>query len=148
MQVTTVMMRRRIAVLFFGAVAVFFLLFLRLAYLMFVEGGELRLKAEQLRMREVPVAAKRGIIYDRNREKLAVSISADSVYALPPEVKHSGKAAEIARQLAPILEISEDKLREKITADRSFEWVKRKLDFEKAQQIRDLDLPGIKVVEE
>ncbi|MDD4752977.1 MAG: stage V sporulation protein D [Desulfitobacteriaceae bacterium] len=148
MQVTTVTMRRRIAVLFFGAVAVFFLLFIRLGYLMFVEGSELRLKAEQLRMREVPVAAKRGIIYDRNMKKLAVSISADSVYALPPEVKHSGKADEIAKKLAPILEISEDKLKEKITADRSFEWVKRKLDFEKAQQIRDLELPGIKIVEE
>jgi stage V sporulation protein D (sporulation-specific penicillin-binding protein) len=39
-------------------------------------------------------------------------------------------------------------LLEKITAPRSFEWLKRKVDFEKAQEIRKLDLPGIKVGEE
>ncbi len=148
MQTTTILMRRRIACLFFGAIAVFFLLLLRLAYLQFAMGSELQLKAEQLRMREVPIAAKRGTIYDRNLRKLAISISADSVYALPPEVNYSGKAEEIARTLAPLLEIPEEKLLEKITAPRSFEWIKRKVDFEKAQKIRQLDLPGIKVVEE
>lgn len=148
MKATTILMRRRIAVLCFLAIAVFFLLLLRLAYLQFILGSELQLKAEQLRMREVPVAAKRGTIYDRNRNKLAVSISADSIYALPPEVKQSGKATEIAKKLSPIVEIPEDKLTEKITANRSFEWIKRKLDFKKAQMIRDLELPGIKVVEE
>lgn len=148
MQTTTILMRRRIACLFFGAIAVFFLLLLRLAYLQFALGSELQLKAEQLRMREVPIAAKRGTIYDRNHKKLAVSISTDSIYALPPEVKYSGKAEEIAKQLAPILEISEEKLIEKITANRSFEWLKRKVNFENAQKIRELDLPGIKIVEE
>lgn len=148
MQVTTILMRRRIAVLFFGVVAVFFLLFLRLGYLQFVLGGDLQAKAQQLRMREVPVAAKRGTIFDRNYKKLAVSVSADSVYALPSEVKHSEKAEEIAKKLAPIVDIPEDKLLEKITVQRSFEWIKRKLDFQKAQQVRELDLPGIKVIEE
>ena len=148
MQTTTILMRRRIACLFFGAIAVFFLLLLRLAYLQFALGSELQAKAEQLRMREVPIVAKRGTIYDRNQRKLAVSISADSIYALPPEVNYSGKAEEIAKQLAPILEMPEEKLLEKITAPRSFEWLKRKVDFEKAQEIRKLDLPGIKVVEE
>jgi len=147
-QTTTIMMRRRIAVLFLGAIAVFFLLLLRLSYLQFVLGSDLRLKAEQLRMREIPVAAKRGTVYDRNGKKLAVSISADSVYASPPEVKHSGKAEVIARELAPILEMPEEQILKKITASRSFEWIKRKVDFEKTQKIRKLDFPGIKVVEE
>ncbi|WP_242965418.1 hypothetical protein [Dehalobacterium formicoaceticum] len=148
MQTTTILMRRRIAYLFFGVIAAFFLLSVRLAYLQFVTGDELQLKAEQLRMREVPIAAKRGTIFDRNMNKLAISVSADSIYALPPEVKASGKAEATAKQLAPILEMEEAKLLEKITAARSFEWLKRKIDFEKAQKIRELDLPGIKIVEE
>lgn len=148
MQTTTILMRRRIAILFFGAIAVFFLLLLRLAYLQFALGAELQLKAEQLRMREVPISAKRGTIYDRNKKKMAVSISTDSVYALPTEVKNTGKAEEIAKQLSPILEMPEDKLLAKITVSRSFEWIKRKVPFEKAQKIRELDFPGIKVVEE
>ncbi|WP_148134302.1 stage V sporulation protein D [Candidatus Formimonas warabiya] len=148
MQTTTIMMRRRIACLFFGAIAVFFLLLLRLAYLQFALGSELQLKAEQLRMREIPIAAKRGTIYDRNHKKLAVSVSADSVYALPPEVKYSGKEEDIAKQLSPILGIPQDQILKKITAARSFEWLQRKVDFAKAQKIKQLDLPGIKVVEE
>jgi stage V sporulation protein D (sporulation-specific penicillin-binding protein) len=147
-QTTTILMRRRIAYLFFGVIAAFFLLLVRLVYLQFVTGDELQLKAEQLRMREVPIAAKRGIVYDRNMNKLAISVSADSIYALPPEVKASGKAEDIAKQLAPFLEMDEEKVLEKITVSRSFEWLKRKIDFEKAQKIRELDLPGIKIVEE
>lgn len=148
MQTTTILMRRRIACLFFGAIIIFCLLLLRLAYLQFVLGNELQIKAEQLRTREVPIAAKRGTIFDCNYKKLAVSISTDSIYALPPEVRYSGKAEEIAKQLSPILEMPEDKLMAKITANRSFEWLKRKVTFESAQKIRELDLPGIKIVEE
>lgn len=148
MQTTNILMRRRMAVLFFGAIAAFFILLLRLAYLQFALGDDLQLKAEQLRTREVTVAAKRGTIYDRNRKKLAISVSADSVYVSPIEVKHSGKAKEIAKILAPILEMTPEKILQKITADRSFEWLKRKVDFDKAKKIRELDLPGIKVVEE
>lgn len=148
LQSVTIMMRRRITELFFVVFLIFFGLVIRLGYIQFVQGTELKLIAQQLHMREVPVAPKRGIIFDRNKKKMAVSISADSVYATPSVVKKSGKSSEIAKELAPILEIPEDKLLERITVNRSFEWIKRKVDFDKAQKIRKLDLPGIKIAEE
>ncbi len=52
------------------------------------------------RIREIPVEAKRGIIYDRTGRELAVSVSTESVYAIPAEIKN---AEETAAKLAAIL---------------------------------------------
>ena len=134
--------------LFIYVMAAFFLLLIRLAYLQFFVGGELQAKAEQLRTRNVQVEAKRGAIFDRNGKKLAVSISADSVYALPPAVKLSGQASQIAQQLAPILGLPAEQILQKITSDHSFQWLQRKLDFAKSEQVKKLDLPGIKLIAE
>lgn len=134
--------------LFIFVMAAFFLLLVRLAYLQFFMGSELQAKAEQSRTRNVQVEAKRGTIFDRNGKKMAVSISADSVYVLPEAVKLSGQAPQIAQQLAPVLGIPQDQLLKKITSDHSFQWLKRKLDFAKAEQVKKMDLPGIKLIAE
>jgi len=145
---TTSTMQRRIAVLFMFAMAAFFFLLVRLAYLQFILGGELREKAVQLRTRNVEVDARRGAILDRNGKDLAVSISADSVYAMPAEIKLSGQAEQIAAQLAPVLGLPQEQVLAKLTADNTFQWLRRKLDVQKAEQIRKMDLPGIGLVAE
>ena len=81
MQTTNLQVRKRIATLFFLFTIVFLLLGTRIFWVQFVRGAELSEKALQNRMRDIPVEAKRGIIYDRNGQELAISISADSVYA-------------------------------------------------------------------
>ncbi len=99
-------------------------------------------------MREVTIAASRGVIYDRNGTKLAISLSADSISANPAVVKTSEQAESTAIFLSSVLGIDQDTVYKKITADRSFQWVKRKATFEQAQKIREADLPGIDIVEE
>lgn len=131
---------------------VMFLLFIavvaKLVVVQFVQGSELQAKAEDLRTRDLPVSAKRGTIYDRNGEKLAVSISADTVTANPSEVKKSGKAEDTALFLSKTLDMDYETVLKKITKNTSFEYIKRKADFDKAQQIKDADLPGINIIEE
>lgn len=148
MQTANLQVRKRIATLFFLFTIVFILLGSRIFWVQFVKGAELSEKALQNRMRDIPVEAKRGIIYDRNGEELAISISADSVYAIPAEVLASKQEKEIAARLAAILEMDEDKLYQRITRTSSFEWVKRQIKPEQAQKIREADLPGIGLTEE
>jgi stage V sporulation protein D (sporulation-specific penicillin-binding protein) len=44
-------------------------------------------------MRDVPVDARRGNVYDRNGNELVTSISVDSAYAFPPQVENKEEAA-------------------------------------------------------
>ncbi|HHW06613.1 MAG TPA: stage V sporulation protein D [Clostridia bacterium] len=142
------MIRKRIAVLFFLIAGILFLLSLRLVWIQVIQGDWLQEKAMHNRLREVRVEAKRGIIYDRNGKELAISVSTDSVGAFPSQVRRSGREREIAAKLAELLEMDEEEVYAKITKNASFVWVKRKIGFELGPKIKAMDLPGIEVYEE
>ncbi|MEN6461220.1 MAG: stage V sporulation protein D [Syntrophomonas sp.] len=148
MQTTSLLVRKRIATLFFLFTVGFVLLSVRIFWVQFINGAELSEKATQNRMRDVPVESKRGIIFDRNGHELAISISTDSVYAIPAEIRKSGRQREIAHKLAQVLEMDEEKLYKRITQQSSFEWIKRQIDPAKSKKIRNMDLPGIDLTEE
>jgi len=148
MQTTGLLVRKRIATLFFLFTIGFCLLGGRVFWVQFVRGAELSEKAIQNRMRDVPVESKRGIIYDRNGHELAISISADSVYAIPAELRRSKQEKEVAQKLAQVLGIDENKLYQRLVAKSSFEWIKRQITPEQAKQVRALKLPGIDLTEE
>ncbi|MGI6435348.1 MAG: stage V sporulation protein D [Syntrophomonadaceae bacterium] len=148
MQTTSLLVRKRIATLFLLFTLGFFFLGGRVFWVQFVRGAELSAKAAQNRTRDVPVESKRGIIYDRNGHDLAISVSADSVYAIPAEVVASKKEQEVAQKLAAVLGMDENKLYQRITRQSSYEWIKRQIDPEISNQIRALDLPGIGLTEE
>ena len=136
--------RRRIAALFFILMVGFTLLGLRLAYLQIVRNSWYREKALSQRLRPVPVDAKRGVIYDRNYQKLAVSVSADAVYATPSEIKDpEGTAAKLAQ----VLDLSQEEILSRLTRKQATVWIQRKLDPQTARQVRNLRLPGIGLVE-
>ncbi|MDW7675820.1 MAG: stage V sporulation protein D, partial [Bacillota bacterium] len=145
---TNVVYRKRIALIFIFTLLIFFGLTGRLFWLQIVKGEELQQRAENNRMRDIEIKAKRGTIYDRNGKELAISISADTVIAIPPQVRNSKRAEEIARQLAEILELDYEKVLDRITKQSAFEYVMRKIEFEKAVMIKELDLPGIAIIEE
>ncbi|MDN5346808.1 MAG: hypothetical protein PWP65_372 [Clostridia bacterium] len=147
MQVNIIIRKRLLVVFFLLSLGLLIVAF-RLVWLQFVRGDELRQMALENRLNEVPVMPQRGIIYDRNRRELAISIATDYIGAFPPEVKRSGREKEIAAQLAAILNLPEDKVLEKITRNTGFEFVARKVEFQQAQKIKDLKLPGIEVVPE
>lgn len=144
---TTVSIRRRIYYLFLILGVILIGLSLRLGWVQFVRGDELSQMALDNRMRDVPVEAKRGTIYDRNRKELALSISSDALYAIPPEVRQSGQAKEIAAQLAQILQMDEASLLERITKNSRHEWIKLKVPPDQVTEIKKLRLPGIDFAE-
>ena len=95
-------------------------------------------------MRPQTIDAQRGNILDRNYNTLAISVGADAVYALPDAVRD---VEGTARQLAPFLPVSEEDLIRTLDSGSSTSvWLARGLSVEAAEAIRQLRMPGIRVV--
>ncbi len=121
----------------------------RLVTVQVVSADEYRALAEQQVQREVAVPARRGKIYDREGEALALSLPAASVYADPRAIA----AAEldptfIAADLEPLLDRSMDELMDALTQDTGFVYLGRQLPRAVGDQIRSMRLPGVGVLEE
>lgn len=97
------------------------------------------------RIGRTTIDPRRGDILDRHGHALAVSVEVSSVYATPRDV---GDPDAAAKALAPVLGMSEADLRPKLASDRGFVWVKRKVDDQVAQQVKDLHLPGVALAPE
>ncbi|MBC9783247.1 stage V sporulation protein D [Heliobacterium chlorum] len=150
---TPVQVRKRSTHILIGFTALVCILILRLFWVQVVNGSFYAEKAEDVRMRELPVEAKRGTIYDRNMNSLAVSVSVDSVVANPAEVKKNKEPDQraIANELARILEMDPEKVFQTITkANSGFVWVKRKVEPDKIEQLRNstVKLNGISFIPE
>ncbi|MBU7005642.1 stage V sporulation protein D [Phosphitispora fastidiosa] len=147
MQATSIIIRKRVTRLFIVVGVVLCLLVGRLAWIQFVRGEELKEKAKLNRMDDIPIPAERGAIYDRNGEELVVSISSDSVCAFPPLVK-DGDPEKTAREVARVLGMEYETVYKRITNNTNFEYIKRRVDPEITQELKELDLPGIDIIEE
>lgn len=138
-------LRKRVILLFFGTTLAILLLAGRLAYLQLIRGDELRVEALENRLREVQVQPKRGAIVDRNGHELAISVSADSVYAVPGEI---GDPDYVAKVLSEELGIPYTDVYQRVTRDLSFVWIQRKVPDQVALRLRQLNLPGIYFTQE
>lgn len=140
--------RKRIGLVFVIALGLLSALCLRLVWVQFVMGDELRQKAFAARFRNVEVKAKRGVVYDAKGRPLAISVSTDSFYAIPAQVRKGEKAEETAAQLAQLLGLDQAKVLEQITRRQAFVWLQRHVPDDKAKALKELKLPGINFVEE
>lgn len=138
-------MRRRMTLVLLLTFVGFFLVILKLGAVQLVHGSQLKQEAEEVRTRDLGVAAARGTIYDRNGNKLAVSITADSIAAMPSVIRKQeeevpGSTELTATFLAEQLGMEYQTVYEKITSNDSYVWIQRKIDFEVAQTIKEAAL--------
>ncbi|MDR1489308.1 MAG: penicillin-binding protein [Desulfovibrio sp.] len=115
-------------------------LWCRAYYLQIVKGPEYADKARKQHMTREVVQGTRGNITDRNGNVLAMSLECDSVWANP---SHLRDKEETAAKLAEALGMKSEKILQIISADRQFVWIKRKADFQSAEKVRALKLPGV-----
>src|SRR5277367_6096077 len=112
----------------------------RLVYLQIFRYGSFEKQAEHQQQREIPLSAKRGVIYDRAGHELAMSVLVDSAFAVPTEVKDLPTAVSLITRIT-----GED--RNVVLADcrnhKTFCWVARKGDDETIERIKSLNLQGI-----
>ncbi len=124
--------------LFFVLVFLFVVLLIRLFYLQ-LSPSPLPFKDKQQYEFALCLKPQRGIIYDRKERKLAVSLTANSVYSFPKEIKDKNKTAAV---LASILHLDKKTLLKKFSR-KSFVWIKRKISSAEEKAIRDKFLKGI-----
>ena len=93
-------------------------------------------------LREVTIASTRGVITDRNGEPLAVSTPVDSVWVHPGQLL---EYPEKIKPLAGLLNANTDEIERKLTqrSSKEFVWLKRRLNPDVADKIRELDTPGV-----
>jgi cell division protein FtsI (penicillin-binding protein 3) len=89
----------------------------------------------------------RGTIYDTNRKALAINLPAESLYASPRELKEKDKQLIIS-QLGPVLSLNEAFLKERLSRNKSFIWLSRKINPEQAEAARKLNLRGLGFIKE
>ncbi len=148
MKVSNVTVRRRLLLVLLGGLLLFTALMIRLAYVQLVMGSQLAERAEESWRRNIPFAAKRGEIMDRNGIRLAHNISSPTVMAVPAQVRNP---ADTAREVGKVLGMPQEKLIELITRKALIVRIQpagRKISVEKAAQVKALNLPGIVVGED
>ena len=93
--------------------------------------------------RTINLDPRRGPILDRNGRPLAVSVDAESIYAVPQEIHEPDKtAAALARALG-LDAAARRELVALLQRNRAFVWVRRKLDPRLTREVRDMQLDGI-----
>lgn len=94
--------------------------------------------------RTLELSANRGRILDRNGLILASSVPAASIWAIPEDVeKNTPEDLAKLPQLAKLMDMPLDQLKKKLSEDKSFVWVKRQLDWEVGQKIKELGIKGV-----
>ena len=121
----------------------------RLIFLQVVSHQDLLARAEKQHLRTTALPAKRGEIVDRRGRLLAYSVDADTIYAVPYEVTDARKtAAAVCGALDNCAPREQQSLAERLSADRPFTYVRRRVTPQEAGRIAALELNGIGFMKE
>ena len=128
-----------------GVAKVFFLVLFVVAagrafQLQVLQGERLKRLGERQHLKEWIVLPKRGAVMDRAGEPLALSLEAQSVYARPHRIHDPGS---VSLALAKILNLNVVEVKQKMTSDKPFVWIKRQIGPQEAAQIQTLSIGGI-----
>ena len=138
--------KRRLFALLSLMMLAFLGLIARLGYIQLVEADWLTEKALAQQVRDLPVEAKRGTIYDRNGKELAISITKYTVWAKPSAIKDKSDAA---KRLSKTLGVEEKEVESMLKSDKkSLVRVARWIDEKPAKQIQKLEIGGVWVVKD
>lgn len=118
----------------FALAAVVGIVCAKLIWLQVVDAPALRAAAASLSSNEVAVEARRGTIYDRNGNVLAISVDCTTVYCNPREIEDVTGAASV---LAADLGGDASSYVASLSADASFSYVRRKVDKGKAEKLKE-----------
>ena len=135
---------RLVYVLIFFLV-LFIVLLSRAFQLQVLSGEKLKNLAQRQHTATLQLQPERGMVYDRNGEKLAVSVLADSVCADPTRIADPLKAS---RQIAVILNLDKQVVMKKILEPKNFCWLARRISPDEAANVDNAEIEGIFLVKE
>ncbi len=149
----SMLLRRTLFLMIVCGIVAFILLGARLFKLQILDHDMYESAAVEQQLRQTAVPAKRGTIYDRNMNILAMSASVSNIYISPAEiVMYDEDPAMIASGLSSILGIDYYEILEKTTHTESwYSTVARKVEDDVADKVRafkeENDLLGVKIEE-
>ena len=138
-------LRFRIVTLLVFFLVLFIALLSRALQLQILSGKTLKSIAEIQHTKTLKLQPERGIIFDRNGEKLAATIMVDSVCADPSKI---ADPREVADKVAPLLNTDRGKILQKLAGSKNFCWLARRIPPEEAAGIEALNMEGLFLVKE
>ena len=131
-------------------VAVFFVLglgvmFARAYQLQVLESDRLTALAKANYLDRITLPSKRGGIYDRDGNALALTVEVGSVYARPSCIKDKRGTA---RRIAGVLRVSRGRVLASLRSKRPFVWIERRIPPPMIEKIKALGIEGVGVVPE
>ena len=119
----------------------------RMFWLMVVQHRDYVERAEKQQQRTFEVAPRRGILFDRNLQELAMTVQVESVYADPSEISDKQAAARTLSAVVHTDPKDQRTTRKAIAArlnqGKDFAWVARRVSNAVAAKVRDLHMKGI-----
>ena len=110
----------------------------RIGWIQIVDGQDYQQKAYEQQTTNRNINAKRGTIYDRNMEELAVSGSVESIYASPQTLAELGfDIDKIAGELATMLEMDKETVKKKLSKNNQYELIKQKVSKDVGTTVRE-----------
>ncbi len=129
--------RNRIIFSFLLLFIVYTFLIGRLFYIQVIRHPEYSKAKQGQYISTVKMKPKRGIIYDRNFNELAVSLEMDSIYAVSNKIDNK---RDVARKLASVLDTDYDTILKKLEHNSHFDYIAREVDEVHSRAVRDLGI--------
>ena len=137
---------RRIRVILFCFIVVFALVTARAIFLQTVSSDVLAEMAVEQHVQQVDLPARRGTVFDRAGNELAVGQEKKTIFANPQQIDDP---LAVAGQLAPVLQMDQAVLLEKLSKrDSGFEYLARKVEPEAAAAVEAMNIPSIGLLSE
>lgn len=137
--------KRKILVVFVVAAVIILALAGRLVYLMVFDAKYYQKKAEDLHEREREIKAARGEILDARGEVLATNKTVCTISVIHSQIREPEK---VIKTLAEALQMDEATVRRRVEKVSSMERIKTNVDKETGDNIRNMELDGVKVDED
>ncbi len=131
------MNQRRVTFLFILVLLGFVSVAIKLVDLMILEHERLAERAHEQHVKMESIEPRRGAIYDSRMRELAVNREVQSLYGVPREITDP---TLVAKRLSPYVRMNNHSLIKRLSLDKSFVWLGRKLDDNAVQKIRRLNL--------
>ena len=127
--------KKRIRIMLFIVIFIIILLLIRLFWIQIIQGKKLSQMALEQQNLDREISAKRGIIYDRNGEILAMSASSEMITINPNNIPKEKKEL-VARKISEVLETDYEKILKKVNRNSSIEIIGKKIEKEKSNILR------------
>lgn len=137
--------KKKMLMVFVCAVLVIVGLTGRLIYLMIFDAQYYQQKAKSLHEREREIKAARGEIIDRNGTVLATNKTVCTISVIHSQMKDPER---VIQELSQILGMEEEEVRKRVEKVSSMERIKTNVEKEIGDEIRNLELDGVKVDED